>query len=69
MPFGEESSSKISVKNRNIHSFPNEQVHGNETQYELNVKATYKHFKNLINPLLISFTWECRIILGLADTL
>lgn len=56
MPFGEESSSKISVKNHNIHIFPNEQVHRNETQYELNVKATYKHFKNLINPLLISFT-------------
>lgn len=56
MPFGGESSSKISLKNRNIHSFPDKQLHGNETQCELNVKATYKHFKNLINPLLISFT-------------
>lgn len=69
MPFGGKSSSKISLKNCNIHSFPNEQVHGDEMQYELNVKATYKYFKNLINHFLISFTWECRIILGLADKL
>ena len=56
MPFGGKSSSKISLKNCNIHSFPNEQVHGDEMQYELNVKATYKYFKNLINHFLISFT-------------